>query len=103
MSNEVIDFLRQQADKNDYIVFNDVFGQIDFNATTKPIKQPSGAVYGILVQSNVPISTVQQLPSLDNLYPVYWGRDISPINRIVAHYQNYNGRGNANLQGCEEI
>jgi len=102
MSNEVISFLRQQAYQNGYIIFNDIFGQIDFNAT-KPIKQSSGAVYGILVQSNVQISTVKNLPNLENFYPVYWGRDTKPISRIIAHYQDYNSTGNGKLQDCTEI
>jgi len=102
MSNEVVAFLRQQANQNDYMVFNDIFGRFDFNST-KPIKQSSGAVYGIFAQSTVQISTTINLPDLENFYPVYWGRDIKPTSRIVAHFQNYNGTGNANLKGCIEI
>ena len=103
MSNEVIEFLRKEAGKHQFTIFNDVFGRIELNAKL-PIKQSSGAVYGVLAYSKTQISgEIKSIPSLENFYPIYWGKDISPIKRIVAHVQNHEGTGNANLRSCEQI
>lgn len=100
MSNEVVSFLRQQAFEQGFTVFNDVFGHIELQ-DTKPIKQSSGSVYGIFVQSDTQIADIDELPSLKNFYPVYWGKDISPARRIIAHVRNHKGTGNANLSSIQ--
>jgi hypothetical protein len=107
MSNEVISFLRQQAFEQGFTVFNDVFGRIELQ-DKKPIKQSSGSVYGIFVQSNTKITDINgtdinELPSLKNFYPVYWGKDISPARRIIAHVRNYKSTGSADLSSNKEI
>lgn len=102
MSNEVISFLRQEAFQKGYAVFNDVFGRIELQ-NAKPIKQSSGSIYGIFVQSNTPIPDINELPSLKDFYPIYWGKDISPARRIIAHVRNYKGTGNANLPSIKAI
>lgn len=105
MANEVVGFLRSEAYKAHFKVFNDVFGEICLDDNT-PIKQSAGAVYGIFVKSEQSISKskkVLEIPNLKNFYPVYWGKDINPTKRIGAHVQDHASTGNAKLRECEEI
>jgi len=103
MSNEIVKFLNEEANKNGFEVFNQIFGEIHLNED-RPIKQSSGTVYGIIVESPVPPkSGLAAIEGYPNLYPVYWGKDIAPVSRLKAHVQNYPSTGNANLRGIDEI
>jgi len=102
MTNEVTEFLRKEALKNDFTVFNDVSGTLDINKHP-PIKQSSGAVYGIFIKSEEPLSKTARINGYKNLYPVYWGGDVSPPKRIGAHAKDYEGTGNAKLKDNLEI
>lgn len=103
MSNELVEFLNIEANKNGFEVFEQIFGEINLNEA-QPIKQSSGAVYGIIVESAEPprlgLLAIEGYP---NLYPVYWGKDIAPVSRLKAHVQNHQNTGNANLRGINEI
>jgi len=103
VSNEVTDFLRKEAQKSGFRVLNEVSGSIDLNAAI-PITQTTGAVYGIFAKSEEPISPkVKNIEGHNNLYPIYWGKDISPPKRIGAHVKNYKNTGNAKLKNRPEI
>ncbi|CAK2832610.1 conserved hypothetical protein [Vibrio crassostreae] len=103
MSNQVVDFLTKQAESINCQVFNSIFGEICLD-DVKPIKQSSGAVYGILVESETPINkSLKPIPNINNFYPVYWGKDIAPVSRMKAHVQNHQGTGNANLSAITEL
>ena len=68
-----------------------------------PIEQASGAVYGIWVKSSSPPRTgLASLPGYINWYPVYWGKDISPVSRLKAHVQGHKN-GNINLPALVEV
>lgn len=102
MSNEVTRFLSNEAKKQGFTVFEAIYGEMCLNED-KPIKQSSGAVYGIFAESATPLK--QGIKSIDhsNFYPVYWGKDIAPVSRLKAHVQNHQNTGNANLRGIAEI
>jgi hypothetical protein len=101
-SSIVITFLRSVAASNNYQVFNDMFGTIDLLATL-PITQSSGAVYGIWAESSSPLRDgLKPLPDYPGWYPVYWGKDISPVSRMKAHVKGHNN-GNINLPSVQEI
>lgn len=102
MTNEVTNFLLEIAKKNNFTVFNEVSGTLDIDAHP-PIKQSSGAVYGIFAKSKEPLSKIKEIEEHTNLYPVYWGADISPPSRIGAHAKAYEGTGNAKLKENPEI
>lgn len=102
MGNQVTVFLRSIASIQGNTVFNEVFGDIILS-NKKPIKQSSGAVYGIFVESKNVIGKTKEIPGNKNWYPVYWGKDLTPPFRIRAHIQNYMGTGNAKLKERKEI
>jgi hypothetical protein len=102
MTNEVTNFLRKIAKENNFTVFNEVSGTLDIY-NHPPIKQSSGAVYGIFAVSEEPLSEIKEIKDHTNLYPVYWGSDVSPPSRIGAHAKAYKGTGNAKLRENPEI
>jgi len=101
MSNEVTKFLIEQAKSNGFITYDSMFGDICLNEK-QPLKQSSGAVYGIFAQSNTPLNSSTQ-PINKQYYPIYWGKDIAPVSRLKAHIQKYKNTGSANLKGILEI
>lgn len=103
MSNEVVEFLSSEAKDNGFTVYEAIFGEIKLDEENA-IKQSSGAVYGILAESEAPLkSGIEAITGYPNHYPVYWGKDIAPVSRLTAHVQNHAGTGNANLRGIKEI
>lgn len=103
MQNEVAKFLLKEAKDHKYDTFNSVFGDL-FLDETKPIQQSCGAVYGIVVESDKPLSAeLKPLKDYPKLYPVYWGKDIAPVSRIKAHVQNHASTGNINLRSISEL
>lgn len=102
MANEVVKFLKAIASTEQYQVFDAMFGQIHIG-TDFPIRQSSGAVYGIWAQCNQPPSTsIVAIPGLNNWYPMYWGKDISPVSRVKAHVQGHKN-GNLGLTNMKEV
>lgn len=104
MSNEVVRFLITEAEKLNLKIFNSVFGEIHLERSSHLIDQSSGSIYGIVAEADKPL--IQNLNSLNNfskLFPVYWGKDISPVSRLRAHTRNYKSVGNANLKSLKEI
>ncbi|QRK09687.1 hypothetical protein JQX13_06040 [Archangium violaceum] len=97
-------------------MFNELYGEIDFRrssarkAETTPVKLPSGSVYGIfaypdnkaagkalLEATHCEASEVEPIDG--GAYPLYWGRDIHPGSRVMAHARVRNGNtGNAKLE-----
>jgi len=102
MTNDVVDFLKAEASENNYTIFDAIYGEVCLNES-KPIKQSSGAVYGIFVSSEEPIENVSELNGYPKLYPVYWGKDIAPVSRLKAHVKNYKNTGNVDLPNITEI
>jgi hypothetical protein len=82
MANIVVDFLRNFAQQHSFSIFDSIYGDI----CTTSITQSSGAVYGIWVESSTIIDPlVSSIPNNPTWYPVYWGKDISPVSRIRSH------------------
>ena len=103
MQNEVVEFLRTFANQENFACYDSVFGYLELSDNT-PIKQSSGAVYGIWVKSESKLNNVlKSIPKYPDWYPVYWGKDIKPISRISAHVQDHKGTGNASLRTIQHI
>lgn len=98
----VTTFLRSVAARYDYQVFNDMFGTIDLTADL-PITQSSGAVYGIWAKAALPLRAgLQPILGHPEWFPVYWGKDISPVSRMKAHVKGHKN-GNINLPEVKEV
>lgn len=80
-------------------IYNSIYGEIRLENKI-PITQSSGAVYGIWVYSEEIPNGIKSLPGHNKWYPVYWGKDISPVSRIKAHVQGHKN-GNINLPSHE--
>jgi len=103
MTNEVVKFLKKIAADEGFLVLDSMFGKIQLGQEF-PIKQSSGAVYGIWVHDAVPPkNNLSEMPGNAGWYPVYWGKDVSPVSRIKAHVQGHKNNGNANLPSVKEI
>ena len=103
MQNEVIEFLKAFATQENFTYYDSVFGSLELTED-KPIKQSSGAVYGVWVKSETTLNNVlRSIPNYPEWYPVYWGKDIKPISRISAHVQDPKGTGNARLRTMQLI
>ncbi|MDD2810262.1 hypothetical protein [Rhodoferax sp.] len=103
MSNCVITLLKKEAEENSFTLFSEIFGELCLSDSAA-IKQSSGAVYGILAESDSILGEgVKAINPDSNLYPVYWGKDIAPVSRLKAHVQNHQSTGNANLRSREEL
>lgn len=103
MKNEIVEFLLKEAKKNNYTVFDSLFGDLSLD-DTKPIKQSCGAVYRIVVESDIPLKpSLKPLKCYSKLFPIYWGKDITPVSRIKAHVQNHKSTGNADLRSIVEL
>ena len=98
-----IEFLKAFANQEDFTYYDSVFGSLELTEN-EPIKQSSGAVYGVWVKSETILNNeVKSIPNYPKWYPVYWGKDIKPISRISAHVQNHKGTGNAKLRAMQLI
>ncbi len=115
MTNQVAKFLIEFARKRKYTVFGNLHGEIDFkNSGAKTGKKTlvvisSGAVYGIFACPNTEAAKKALLAEtkredsdvkpIDGAYPLYWGRDIHPGSRIMAHSRvRAETTGNAKLE-----
>jgi hypothetical protein len=102
MPSPVIAFLKNVADKYKYKTFDAMFGEIKLGESF-PIRQSSGAVYGIWVNTDAPPKNgCAPIPDFAQWYPVYWGKDIAPMSRLKAHVQGHKN-GNVNLPTIQEI
>ncbi|NJD39672.1 MAG: hypothetical protein FIA89_15325 [Geobacter sp.] len=102
MPIHVVKFLKELAEKEGFEIFDSLYGSIQIDQIPS-ILQSSGAVYGIWVEADVaPSRAVSELPGYRNWYPVYWGKDISPLSRMKAHVQGHRN-GNINLPKITEI
>lgn len=98
----VVTFLRKVAEVNMHNVYNDLFGSINLTENM-PITQSSGAVYGIWAKAPAPLRDgLKPLPDYPEWYPIYWGKDISPVSRMKAHVKGHKN-GNINLPEVKEI
>jgi len=103
MQNEVIEFLKAFANQENFTYYDSVFGTLELTEN-EPIKQSSGAVYGVWVKSETQLNNaLKSIPKYTGWYPVYWGKDIKPISRISAHVQDHEGTGNASLRTIQLI
>jgi len=99
----VVQILRNEAKEEGFKIFNNIHGEILLNDNL-PIKQSSGSVYGILAISDTPLNgKVKPINGYPNIYPVYWGKDISPVSRLKAHVQNHQTTGNVDLRSITKL
>jgi len=102
MPKSVVSFLNAVANQAGYEVFDSLYGSINLGEAF-PITQSSGAVYGIWVQADQPPrNDLSCIPGYQSWYPVYWGKDISPMSRMKAHVQGHQN-GNINLPNVVEV
>jgi hypothetical protein len=102
VGNQVVEFLEKQAKLANFQQFTSLFGSISISPNQ--IEQSSGSVYGIIAISEDGLNaTLKPLPGFPTLYPIYWGKDISPVSRLSAHLQSYEGTGSAGLTSIDEV
>jgi hypothetical protein len=99
MQNKITKFLQRVARPAGFEIYNSIYGKIRLENKI-PITQSSGAVYGIWVYSEEIPNGIRNLPGHTKWYPVYWGKDISPVSRMKAHVQGHQN-GNINLPSHE--
>lgn len=104
MTNEVVKFLSKEASNSGFKTYSAVFGDLHLDQETGSIKQSTGSVYGIFVESyNSPVKKLKSVKGYPKLYPVYWGKDIAPVSRLKAHVQHHKTTGNAKLRDLRQI
>lgn len=95
-------FLKELAAKNGFTVHDSIYGSIHLGKLPS-VEQSCDAVYGIWAQSASPLKLgILSLPGYPQWYPVYWGKDISPVSRLKAHVQGHKN-GNVNLPNVPEV
>lgn len=104
MDDRVAAFLRSEAVRHGFTVHSAIVGEIHLQDEA-PIRQSVGAVYGIWANSVCKPTPrgVSTIPSDSDWFPVYWGKDIRPCSRILAHVQDHEGTGNVKLAEIEEL
>lgn len=95
-------FLKSFAAKHGLQVHDCLYGAIELGGES-PIQQSAAAVYGIWAHMPAPPKTgLAQVPGFPDWYPVYWGKDISPVSRIKAHVRGHKN-GNIDLPNIIEL
>lgn len=95
-------FLKSFAMEYGFQVYDCLYGAIELGSAF-PIQQSAGAVYGIWAHMPAaPRPGLGEVPGFSGWYPVYWGKDISPLSRIKAHVQGHNN-GNIDLPSIVEL
>ncbi|MDI1333967.1 hypothetical protein [Pseudomonas sp.] len=95
-------FLKLFAAQHGLQVHDCLYGAIELGETF-PIEQSAAAVYGIWAYMPAsPKIGLAQVPGFPDWYPVYWGKDISPVSRIKAHVQGHKN-GNIGLPSIVEL
>ena len=95
-------FLNSFAEEHGFQVHDCLYGAIELGGTF-PIQQSAAAVYGIWAHMPAaPKTGLAEVPGFPGWYPVYWGKDISPVSRIKAHVQGHRN-GNIGLPSIIEL
>jgi len=95
-------FLKSFAAEHGLQVHECLYGAIELGDEF-PIQQSAAAVYGIWAyMPKAPKTGLAQVPGFPDWYPVYWGKDISPVSRIKAHVQAHQN-GNIGLPNIAEL
>lgn len=124
MDNEVSSFLKKVAKEveNNFTMYDNLHGEIileddkeKLGANSK-VHLSTGSVYGIFAiktkNSNIEKlfeetqkskDSVKSIDEQQNIYPVYWGKDINPGSRIVTHSRPNPNTGNAKLEEVKEL
>lgn len=98
----VAKFLKSFALEYGFKVHDCLYGSIELGGMY-PIEQSAGAVYGIWAHMPAaPQPGLSDVPGFPDWYPVYWGKDISPVSRIKAHVQGHKN-GNIGLPSISEL
>jgi len=98
----VPEFLKSVAKQHGFAVSDCLYGSIHMGRDF-PIEQSCGAVYGIWAKAAAPPKAgLKALPNYPDWYPVYWGKDISPVSRLKAHVQGHRN-GNINLATIDSL
>jgi hypothetical protein len=101
-SSLVPKFLKSFAAKHGFLIHDCLYGAIKLGGSF-PIQQSAAAVYGIWAHMpEAPRSGLAEVPGFPGWYPVYWGKDISPVSRIKAHVQGHKN-GNIGLPNIVEL
>lgn len=101
-STLVPQFLKNIAGARGFEVSDCLYGSIHLGRSF-PIEQSCGAVYGICAKAPTPLrKDMRALPGYADGYPVYWGKDISPVSRLKAHVQGHRN-GNIHLPSILEL
>lgn len=95
-------FLKLFAAEHGLQVHDCLYGAIELGCKF-PIQQSAAAVYGIWAHMPIaPKTGLAQVPGFPGWYPVYWGKDISPLSRLKAHVQGHKN-GNIDLPSIVEL
>jgi hypothetical protein len=95
-------FFKSFAAEHDFQIHDCLYGAIELGGIF-PIQQSAAAVYGIWAHTPVaPRTGLAEVPGFPGWYPVYWGKDISPVSRIKAHGQGHKN-GNIGLPDIAEL
>ena len=95
-------FLKSFAAEHGLKVHDCLYGAIEIGGEF-PIQQSAAAVYGIWAHMPAaPKTGLAQVPGFPDWYPVYWGKDISPVSRLKAHVQGHRN-GNIGLPNVAEL
>ncbi len=95
-------FLKSFASEHGLQVNDCLYGAIAFGGDF-PIEQCAAAVYRIWAHMPAtPKTGLALVPGFPDWYPVYWGKDISPVSRIKAHVQGHTN-GNIGLPNIAEL
>jgi len=121
MNYDVVEFLKNEVESlcDDYKVFENLYGEIQIDdlkakkGKNTIIHLSTGSVYGIFA-IETDDSNEKELFSECNkiassvtkdkkIYPVYWGKDISPGSRIADHVRPRESTGNAELENINAL
>jgi len=95
-------FLKEFAAEKNFAIYDCLYGSIKLGQPY-PMEQSCGAVYGIWARSPAPLTNpILPVPGYPQWYPVYWGKDISPVSRLKAHVQGHQN-GNIDLPNIREV
>ena len=124
MNNEVSIFLKKIANevKNKFTIYDNLHGEIILDDSEEKlggnskIHLSTGSVYGIFAiktiksdigklfeETNKLEGSVVPIDEKEEIYPVYWGKDINPGSRIVVHSRPNPKTGNAKLEEIQEL
>ena len=121
LSNEVSKFFKQilKSTNDKFSMHDNLHGEIileDFaqkRGGNSKVHLSTGSVYGIFAikKEGTDIdklfqetqNSVRALDENNEVYPIYWGKDINPGSRIVVHSRPNPNTGNAKLEEIEAL